>query len=61
MRPMESAWHAKSHSKVRQAGVETGTGAGTGAETGDCMFSIDLSAFNCRQAANESRATCRSA
>lgn len=22
---------------------------------GDCVFSIDLSAFNCRQAANESR------
>lgn len=43
--------------KFDRVGVKTEAGA----ERGDCMFSIDLSAFNCRQAANESRATCRSA
>lgn len=42
----KSALHAKSHTKVRQ---------GAGREKGSCVFSIDLSAFNCRQAANETR------
>lgn len=58
----KSALHAKSHTKVRQ---------GAGGGKGGCVFSIDLSAFNCRQAANETRpanrrgvghcGTCRSA
>lgn len=42
----KSALHAKSHTKVRQ---------GAGTEKGGCVFSIDLSAFNCRQAANKTR------